>query len=198
VTNERDRAQPMTAERGVRQFNRVMAGPVCRTWPTPEVGRRAVRAGSVRLVDAPLTRRLLVLNGPNLNLLGTREPAVYGSDSLADVERLATETAATAGWEVRCRQSNHEGVLIDAIHEARTDCAGIVINPGGLTHTSVALRDALAGVALPVAEVHISNVHRREQFRHHSYVSGIAEVVIAGAGINGYAYAIRQLISLVD
>lgn len=149
-------------------------------------------------MNAPLTRRLLVLNGPNLNLLGTREPAVYGSDTLADVERLATETATAAGWEVRCVQSNHEGVLIDTIHEARLDCAGIVINPGGLTHTSVALRDALSGVDVPVAEVHISNVHRREEFRHHSYVSGIAELVIAGAGINGYRYAIQQLISVVE
>ncbi|HEU4546796.1 MAG TPA: type II 3-dehydroquinate dehydratase [Microlunatus sp.] len=149
-------------------------------------------------MDAPLTRRLLLVNGPNLNLLGTREPSVYGSDTLADVERLATETAAAAGWEIRSVQSNHEGVLIDAIHAARSDCAGIVINPGGLTHTSVALRDALSGVDLPVAEVHISNVHRREEFRHHSYVSGVAEVVIAGAGINGYAYAIRQLISVVE
>jgi len=158
----------------------------------------AAVAGSVRVVDAPLTRRLLLVNGPNLNLLGTREPSVYGSDTLADVERLARETASAAGWEVRSVQSNHEGVLIDAIHAARTDCAGIVINPGGLTHTSVALRDALSGVDLPVAEVHISNVHRREEFRHHSYVSGIADVVIAGAGINGYAYAIRQLIAVLD
>lgn len=149
-------------------------------------------------MDALPTRRLLLVNGPNLNLLGTREPAVYGHDTLADVERLATETAAAAGWDVRCVQSNHEGVLIDAIHDARTECAGIVINPGGLTHTSVALRDALAGVDLPVAEVHVSNVHRREEFRHHSYVSGIAELVIAGAGINGYAYAVRQLISVLE
>jgi 3-dehydroquinate dehydratase-2 len=158
----------------------------------------AAVAGSVRLVDASLTRRLLLVNGPNLNLLGTREPTVYGSDTLADVERLAAETAAAAGWEVRSVQSNHEGVLIDAIHAARSDCAGIVINPGGLTHTSVALRDALSGVDLPVAEVHISNVHRREEFRHHSYVSGIADVVIAGAGINGYAYAVQQLIAVLD
>ena len=158
----------------------------------------AAAAGSVRIVDASLTRRLLLVNGPNLNLLGTREPSVYGSDTLADVERLARETASAAGWEVRSVQSNHEGVLIDAIHAARTDCAGIVINPGGLTHTSVALRDALSGVDLPVAEVHISNVHRREEFRHHSYMSGIADVVIAGAGINGYAYAIRQLIAVLD
>jgi 3-dehydroquinate dehydratase-2 len=149
-------------------------------------------------VNDSSVRRLLVLNGPNLNLLGIREPAVYGSDTLADIERLADRTAAAAGWEVRCLQSNHEGQLIDAIHRARADCAGIVINPGGLSHTSVALRDALSGVALPVAEVHISNVHRREEFRHHSYVSPIADVVIAGAGINGYRYAIEQLISLLD
>jgi 3-dehydroquinate dehydratase-2 len=149
-------------------------------------------------VDAPLTRRLLLVNGPNLNLLGTREPDVYGSATLVDVERLVTETAAAVGWEVRAVQSNHEGALIDAIHAARDDCAAIVINPGGLTHTSVALRDALSGVALPVAEVHISNVHRREEFRHHSYVSGIAELVIAGAGINGYAYAVQELIAVLD
>ena len=149
-------------------------------------------------MDAAPTRRLLLLNGPNLNLLGVREPEVYGHQTLADVERLATEIAGAAGWEVRCRQSNHEGVLIDTIHEARADCAGIVINPGGLTHTSVALRDALSGVGLPVAEVHLSNVHRREEFRHYSYVSGIAEVVIAGAGTNGYAYAVQQLIAVID
>lgn len=149
-------------------------------------------------MDALPTRCLLVLNGPNLNLLGTREPAVYGHDTLADVEQLVTDTAAGAGWEVRCLQSNHEGVLIDAIHASRSDCAGIVINPGGLTHTSVALRDALSGVGLPVAEVHISNVHRREEFRHHSYVSGIADVVIAGAGVNGYRYAVEHLIWVIE
>ena len=144
------------------------------------------------------TRRLLLVNGPNLNLLGTREPEVYGTETLADVERLAAAAAAEHGFEIRAVQSNHEGVLIDAIHEARLDCAGIVINPGGLTHTSVALRDALSAVDLPVAEVHVSNVHRREEFRHHSYVSGIATLVIAGAGINGYRYAIQQLISVLS
>jgi 3-dehydroquinate dehydratase-2 len=145
-----------------------------------------------------MPRRLLLVNGPNLNLLGTREPDVYGTATLDEVERITTDAALARGFEVRAVQSNHEGVLIDAIHAARTDCVGIVINPGGLTHTSVALRDALSGVDLPVAEVHLSNVHRREEFRHHSYVSGIAELVIAGAGINGYAYAIRQLISVLD
>ncbi|HET9646942.1 MAG TPA: type II 3-dehydroquinate dehydratase [Microlunatus sp.] len=146
--------------------------------------------------DSP--RRLLLANGPNLNLLGTREPEVYGSATLADAERLATEAAAAAGYELRCVQSNHEGVLIDAIHDARHDCSGIAINPGGLTHTSVALRDALTGVALPVAEVHLSNVHRREEFRHHSYVSGIADVIVIGAGVHGYPFAVAQLIRLAE
>ena len=136
---------------------------------------------------------LLLVNGPNLNLLGTREPDVYGSDTLADVEALVTSTAAEAGLEVRAVQSNHEGVLIDAIHAARDDCAGIVINPGAFTHTSIALRDALLAADLPIAEVHLSNVHRREPFRHHSYVSDIASCVVVGAGIHGYAFAVQQL-----
>lgn len=139
-------------------------------------------------------RRLLLVNGPNLNLLGTREPDVYGHDTLADVEALVTATAAERGFEVRAVQSNHEGVLIDAIHAASADCAGIVINPGGLTHTSVVLRDALAGVALPVAEVHISNVYEREAFRHHSYVADVASVHVIGEGVAGYATATQQLL----
>ena len=146
--------------------------------------------------DSP--HRLLLLNGPSLNLLGTREPTVYGTHTLADAEHLASEAAAAAGYELRCVQSNHEGVLIDRIHEARLDCAGIVINPGGLTHTSIALRDALSGVDLPIAEVHISNVHRREQFRHHSYVSGVADVIVIGAGIYGYPFAVAQLVRVAQ
>lgn len=142
-------------------------------------------------------RRLLLVNGPNLNLLGTREPGIYGSETLADVEALVTETAAHAGFEVRAVQSNHEGVLIDAIHDARTDCAGIVINPGGLTHTSVVLRDALSSVALPVAEVHISDVYAREPFRHHSYVRDIAAVHVVGEGVPGYARATTLLIDIL-
>ncbi|GAA2994609.1 3-dehydroquinate dehydratase-2 [Microbacterium terrae] len=142
-------------------------------------------------------RRILLVNGPNLNLLGTREPAIYGSDTLADVEALVTRTAAETGFEVRAVQSNHEGVLLDAIHAAREDCAGIVINAGGLTHTSVILRDALAGVALPVAEVHISNVYEREQFRHHSYIADLAAVHAVGEGIAGYATATRRLIAVI-
>ena len=138
--------------------------------------------------------RLLLVNGPNLNLLGTREPEVYGTATLADVERLTAEAAASLGYQVRAIQSNHEGVLIDAIHAAREDCAGIVINPGGLTHTSVALRDALTGVALPFAEVHISDVYAREDFRHHSYLHDVAAVRVIGRGVDGYADAVRELI----
>ncbi|MAM54348.1 type II 3-dehydroquinate dehydratase [Microbacterium sp. UBA3394] len=142
-------------------------------------------------------RRLLIVNGPNLNLLGTREPEIYGSATLADAERLAADAAAESGFEVRAVQSNHEGVLIDAIHDAREDCAGIVINPGGLTHTSVVLRDALSGVALPVAEVHISDVRTRESFRHHSYVADVAVVHVIGEGVHGYATAVRRLIAVI-
>ncbi len=139
---------------------------------------------------------LLVLNGPNLNLLGTREPHIYGAETLADVEQRLSEQAAALGTSVHFLQSNHEGVLIDRIHAARLDgTRGIIINPGGLTHTSVALRDALAGVALPVVEVHISNVHKREAFRHHSYISGIADGVIAGLGTEGYSAALRYLVA---
>ncbi|MFD1858380.1 type II 3-dehydroquinate dehydratase [Aeromicrobium camelliae] len=142
-------------------------------------------------------KRLLLLNGPNLNLLGTREPAIYGHETLDDVVALVTTTAAELEFDVRAVQSNHEGVLIDAIHEARTDCAGIIINPGGLTHTSVALRDALTGVQLPVVEVHLTNVHAREEFRHHSYISPIASCTIVGAGVQGYEFAVRRLARLL-
>lgn len=141
------------------------------------------------------TRRLLLVNGPNLNLLGTREPDVYGHQSLDDVVALAERTADELGYALRAVQSNHEGVLIDAIHEAREDCAGIVINPGGLTHTSVVLRDALAGVALPFAEVHISDVHAREEFRQFSYLADLATVVVSGEGVEGYARAVRELVT---
>lgn len=138
-------------------------------------------------------RNLLILNGPNLNLLGSREPEIYGTATLDDVERLAVETASSFGWTVDCVQSNHEGDLIDAIHAARGQAAGIVINAGAFTHTSIAIRDALSGVSLPVVEVHISNVHKRDAFRHHSYISDIAEAVIVGAGIRGYRMAIEHL-----
>lgn len=138
-----------------------------------------------------MTTKLLLLNGPNLNLLGTREPEVYGSTTLADVERTARQQAAEAKVTLETFQTNHEGVLIDRIHAARDEkIDAIIINPGGLTHTSVALRDALAGVAIPFIEVHISNIHSREAFRHFSYLSPIAAGVICGLGVEGYRIAI--------
>ncbi len=146
--------------------------------------------------DSP-PRRLLLVNGPNLNLLGTREPAVYGHETLDDVVALVERTADELGYAVRALQSNHEGVLIDAIHEAREDCAGVVINPGGLTHTSVALRDALTGVALPFAEVHGSDVHAREEFRHFSYLSDVAAVTVVGEDVAGYGRAVRDLVAVL-
>ena len=142
----------------------------------------------------PKTTTLLIINGPNLNLLGTREPATYGTGTLADVEALAADAAGRHGWTVTCLQSNHEGELVDAIQAAAGTADGIVINAGAYTHTSIALRDAIAAVGLPLVEVHISNVHRREEFRHQSYLSGVAEAVIVGAGIKGYGYAVDFLI----
>ena len=141
--------------------------------------------------------RLLLVNGPNLNLLGTRQPEIYGSATLVDVERITTDAAAEAGFKVRAIQSNHEGVLIDTIHAARQDCVGIVINPGGLTHTSVALRDALTAVDLPFAEVHITDVNAREEFRRFSYLHDVADVRVIGEGVDGYATAVRQLAALI-
>ncbi|MEW7848316.1 type II 3-dehydroquinate dehydratase [Massilia aurea] len=138
-----------------------------------------------------MAKKLLLLNGPNLNLLGTREPAVYGTTTLADIENAAVAQASQAGAALEHFQSNHEGALIDRIHAARTEGVDfIVINPGGLTHTSVALRDAFASVAIPFVEVHVSNVHARESFRQHSYLSGIARGVICGLGPDGYRFAI--------
>lgn len=138
-----------------------------------------------------MVNKLLLLNGPNLNLLGSREPDVYGSTTLADIEQAASAQAAAAGASLTCFQSNHEGALIDRIHAARTEgVTAIVINPGGLTHTSIALRDAFAAVAIPFVEVHISNIHQREAFRHHSYLSALAFGTICGLGPDGYRYAI--------
>lgn len=134
---------------------------------------------------------LLLLNGPNLNLLGSREPEVYGTATLADIEQNAVAQATSVGARLTCFQSNHEGALIDRIHAARAEgIDAIVINPGGLTHTSVSLRDALAGVAIPFIEVHISNIYKRETFRHHSYLSAVAVACICGLGVDGYRAAV--------
>ncbi|HQR19883.1 MAG TPA: type II 3-dehydroquinate dehydratase [Burkholderiaceae bacterium] len=139
-----------------------------------------------------MSDRILVLNGPNLNLLGTREPAIYGGRTLADIESELTEVGGQYGAEVIFFQSNHEGELVDRIQIARTDGTRfIIINAGAFTHTSVALRDALAAVALPFIEVHLSNVHRREEFRHRSYLADLAVGTIAGLGAAGYRYALE-------
>ncbi|TNL97798.1 type II 3-dehydroquinate dehydratase [Corynebacterium tapiri] len=139
----------------------------------------------------------MILNGPNLNRLGKRQPEIYGTTSLHDVEKLCEATAAAHGWDVECVQSNHEGELIDAVHRAADRGWPVVINPGGFTHTSVALRDALAEVAegAGFVEVHISNVHAREAFRAHSYLSPIARGVIAGLGIFGYQAAVEFVVT---
>jgi len=143
-------------------------------------------------------RSVLVLNGPNLNLLGSREPALYGSETLADVERICQEAAKRFGLRAVCRQTNHEGVLIDWIHEAGRLCAqgegiGVVLNAGALTHTSIALHDAIRGTALPVIEYHVTNVHAREAFRHQSWISPVARAVMAGLGVKGYGLAVAAL-----
>lgn len=137
---------------------------------------------------------ILVLNGPNLNLLGTREPEIYGADTLADIEARLTKIAADAGHTITMFQSNAEHALVDTLHQSRHDTDYIIINPAAFTHTSVALRDALAGVAIPFVEVHISNIHAREAFRQHSYLSAIAQGVICGLGTQGYELALQAAI----
>src|SRR5579871_185500 len=140
------------------------------------------------------TETIYVLNGPNLNLLGTREPQTYGHATLADVEKLCIETAAKYALKAECRQSNREGELIDFIHEAHAKkIAGIVFNPGGYSHTSIALHDALVAVQIPTVEVHVSNIHARESFRHHSFTAKAAFATLAGFGIDGYRLAISGL-----
>ncbi|GAB3488521.1 type II 3-dehydroquinate dehydratase [Curvibacter fontanus] len=145
----------------------------------------------------------LVLNGPNLNLLGTREPAVYGSQTLADVQELCERACAANALQLDFRQSNHEGELIDWIHEAGRQQAagkllGVILNAGAYTHTSIALHDAIKGAGVTLIELHISNVHAREEFRHKSWISPVAKAVMAGFGINGYALAIAGLVQLTE
>ena len=141
---------------------------------------------------------ILVLNGPNLNMLGTRQPEIYGHETLADVEALCAEAARAAGVDLTCRQSNHEGELVTWIQQARETSAAIVINAGAYTHTSVAILDALNIFEGPVMEVHISNIHARETFRHHSYLSARATGLIAGCGTQGYRFAIERAAQLIS
>ena len=139
-----------------------------------------------------MSKRITLLNGPNLNLLGLRQPEIYGRETLADVVAKVTALAVELGLELQALQSNHEGQLVDWIHEARTVSAGIIINPGAYSHTSVAILDALNAFDGPVLEVHISNIHKREAFRHHSFVSAIATAVMAGFGSHGYRLALEH------
>lgn len=148
-------------------------------------------------------KTVFVLNGPNLNLLGSREPAVYGAQTLADVQSLCERACAANGFALEFRQTNHEGVLVDWLHEAgqlhaKGDLAGVILNAGAYTHTSVALLDAIKGTGVTLIELHISNVHAREAFRHHSYISPVAKAVMCGFGVNGYALAIAGLAGMAN
>lgn len=145
-----------------------------------------------------MNKLIYVLNGPNLNLLGKRQPEIYGADTLADIENKCQALSNELHFDCRFLQSNHEGQIIDWIHQAREDAAGIIINPAAYTHTSVAILDALNAFDGPVLEVHISNVHKREDFRHHSYISLRADGVIAGFGIDGYLLAMRRMAGICE
>lgn len=142
-------------------------------------------------------KKVLILNGPNLNMLGQREPEIYGTQTLADVEKLCREKAHTLGFDVDFRQSNHEGQLVDWIQEVPGKFVGVLINAGGYTHTSVAIHDALKILSVPIIEVHLSNPKEREAFRHHSYIEPLAEAVVAGQGADGYAQALTKLSTLL-
>lgn len=144
-----------------------------------------------------MAQKILLLNGPNLNMLGTRQPEIYGATTLPDVERQVTEQAASLGFACEARQTNYEGQLVDWIQQARDGFAAIIINPGAYSHTSIAILDALNVFEGPVAEVHISDIHAREPFRHHSYVSHRAEIVIVGQGVAGYGLALAQICEML-
>jgi len=139
-----------------------------------------------------------VLNGPNLNLVGSREPEVYGRQTLSDIEKTVTARAKKLGLEVDFRQSNHEGVLVDWVQEARSKSSGVIVNPGAYSHTSIALLDAFRALDKPIVEVHLSNIHQRERFRHHSYISSVAKGVIMGFGAMGYVLALDAMAALVN
>ncbi|WP_068089570.1 type II 3-dehydroquinate dehydratase [Polycladidibacter stylochi] len=143
-------------------------------------------------------KKILVINGPNLNLLGLRQPEVYGSTTLAELEEHCRVHGATMGFEVDCRQSNHEGTIIDWLHETRGTSHGIILNAGAYSHTSVAIMDAIASVERPVIEVHLSNIHAREEFRHTSFVSKVAKGMICGLGTTGYMLAIDALVDMLE
>jgi len=142
--------------------------------------------------------KILVLHGPNLNLLGTREPDVYGSMTLDDINNEVIELGKELGVEIKCLQSNHEGALIDALHDARTWANGVVFNPGGYTHTSIALRDAISAIQIPVVEVHLSNVYAREEFRHVSMISAVCKGKITGFGWRSYLLGLRALVDALS
>ncbi|RWA76321.1 MAG: type II 3-dehydroquinate dehydratase [Mesorhizobium sp.] len=159
--------------------------------------RQRLRDATHHSASPAVTDSVLILNGPNLDMLGKRQPEIYGSETLADVEALCGRFGAELGIAIDFRQSDAEHEMIDWIHDGREHAAGIVINPAAYSHSSIAIMDALTACSCPIIEVHITNIHRRESFRHHSYVSEVASAVICGCGIEGYALALRRLASLL-